>query len=115
MTDVAQMELFDRQIVPVSAKGLTLDERFERFIELNGHVYSAFVLLTREYLERTNRSHVGAKAVFEMMRWQFGIRTRGESDYQLNNSYVSRLARLAASKEDDLANVFEFRKLRSAA
>ena len=115
MTDVAQLDLFDRKIVPVAAKGLNLDERFARFIELNGHVYAAFVMLTREYLAGTNRSRVGAKAVYEILRWQFGIRTRGESDYNLDNSYVSRLARLAAEKESDLRNVFEFRKLRSVA
>jgi hypothetical protein len=78
-------------------------------------VYAAFVMLSREYLERTNRSRVGAKMIFEEMRWRFGIRTRGESDFNLDNSYVSRLARLAAEKESDLRNVFEFRKLRSAA
>lgn len=112
--DIAQLDLFAQNVVSVSCEG-TLDERFERFIALNGHVYSAFVLLTREYLRGTGHKRVGAKAVFEEMRWRFAIRTRGESSYALNNSYVSRLARLAAQKEPDLADVFEFRTLRSKA
>jgi hypothetical protein len=113
VSDLAQLDLFARPVIATPNTG-TIDERFQRFLAANGHVYAAFILIAREYLRATGRTRVGAKAVFEEMRWRFAIRTRGEHEYQLNNSYVSRLARLAAERETDLSEAFEFRKLRAA-
>ncbi len=112
-----QLDLFATPIAPVRHdKGLSMDERFVRFIQANPHVYRAFVTLAREYLHSTGRRRVGAKAIFEKMRWEYSIRSKAEAgEPALNNSFVSRLARLAATNEPDLRDVFEFRMLRSAA
>lgn len=108
-----QLDLFIAPIVRIDARNLSLDERFERFHAANPHVYRAFVAIAREYLAATGRDHVGAKMLWEELRYRFAVRSRGESDYSLNNSYVSRMARLAAAREPDLRTAFEFRQLRS--
>lgn len=109
----AQLDMFAEPISSTKCYG-TIDERFTSFINANPQVYRAFVSLAREYLARTQSKRVGAKMVWERMRWEYAIRTRGESDYKLNNSYTSRLARLASSLEPDLRDAFEQRVLRSA-
>lgn len=114
-TTSEQLDMFATPIISVNRPEITLDERFALFMRLNEHVYRAFVAIAREYLASTGRNRVGAKAVFEAMRWRFAVRSRGQSDFALNNSYVSRMARLAAASEADLRDAFEFRALRSRA
>ena len=110
-----QLDFFS-PIAPLgrAARDESLDERFARFHALNPHVYRAFVAVTRAYLRTTGRTHVGAKMVWEKLRWEYAVRTT-DSDPALDNSYVSRYARMAALNEADLRGAFAFRKLRSAA
>lgn len=110
-----QLALFAR-VKPLDkgARDETLDERFARFHALNPHVYRAFVSVARAYLRATGRSHVGAKMIFEKLRWEYALRTT-DADPALDNSYVSRYARMAAANELDLRHAFAFRRLRSAA
>ncbi len=96
------------------ARDESLDERFARFHARNPHVYHAFVSVARTYLRVTGRTHVGAKMVWEKLRWEYALRTT-DSEPALDNSYVSRYARMAALNEDDLRAAFAFRKLRSVA
>lgn len=115
MTDIAQLQLFSTRIVPVGQKRGPIPERFREFHKLNPHVYVAFCMVAREWLQETGSLHVGAKAVWEQLRWRFGKRTQRNSDYALDNSYTAYYARLAAEQEADLKDVFHFRKLRSKA
>jgi len=115
MSDIAQMQLFSTRIVPVGKKRGTIPQRFSEFHKLNAHVYVALVMLAREYREHTGRTHVGIKMLWEKLRYEFGIRTSGDSDYALNNDFTSYYARLIAEQEPDLADAFEFRRLRSKA
>jgi hypothetical protein len=112
---IAQLDLFSTRIVPIGQKRGSIVERFREFHKLNTHVYLAFVLVAREWIEETGSTKVGAKAVWEQLRWRFGKRTKRNSDYALDNSYTAYYARLAAQQEPDLADAFEFRKLRSVA
>lgn len=114
MSDIAQMDMFSQPIIPVSQKG-SIEERFVEFHRQNTHVYCAFVLVTKEWIEATGATRVGAKFIFEQLRWRFGIRTKSQTEFALDNSLVSRYARLAASLEPELKDVFEFRRLRSVA
>lgn len=115
MTDIAQLQLFSTKIVPVGKKRGTIAERFREFNKMNGHVYVALVMLAREFREHTGRRHIGMKMLWEKLRYEFGIRTRGESDYSLDNSFTAYYSRLIMLQEPDLADAFETRKLRSAA
>lgn len=87
-----------------------LDADFLAFHEAHPQVYAALVRLTREAVA-AGRTKVGAKALWERLRWEFSLHT-GETP-NLNNSFTSRYARLIAEREPDLAGVFEFRELRS--
>ena len=111
-----QLDIFSREIIPVPQHCETIEERAREFFRLNGHVISAFVMLAREYLKKTGSKHVGAKMLWEKMRFEFAIHTKDDgSGYRLNNNYTAYLARLVAETHDDLKDVFEFRRLRSVA
>lgn len=96
-------------VVPVQAD--TIGEAFDLFHTANPWVYTALVRLARE-LRAQGRTRIGIGMLFEVLRWHW---VRGTidvaSDFVLNNNYRSRYARLIAAQEDDLADVFEFRKL----
>ncbi len=72
-------------------------------------------MLAREYREATGHHRIGMKMLWEKLRYEFGVRTKGENDYALDNSYTAYYARLISEQEPDLADAFEFRKLRSKA
>lgn len=91
---------------------LTLDERFEIFHAENPHVFEVMVRLAREAKAR-GRRRIGAKALAERARWELAFAVEGE-DFKINNSYVSRYARLLAETHPELADLFEFRRLHDA-
>lgn len=120
---MSQLDLLSRRIVRTPAgdfdKGPrrsvvdheeTLDRRFERFVEENPHVYREFVRFARE--ARRAGLRVGAKAVWERLRWELAIATT-DAEWKLNNSFTSRMARLAMEREPDLAGFFETREIKS--
>lgn len=56
---------------------------------------------------------IGAKAIWERLRWNFQVEKRLGDKYKLDNSLVSRAARIAILRHPELASMFEFRTLRS--
>lgn len=108
-----QAELF-ATLPSATARQRSLSERFMEWIESpHGRaVYSEFVRFARE-VRISGRKQYGAKAIWERLRWHFQIERRAGEEYSLNNSYVSRLARVAAYREPDLKHFFEFRRLKS--
>lgn len=90
----------------------TLAERFAKFHAAHPEVYRELVKLARQWKAAGN-DRCGIKALWERLRWEMGMRCSDGTDYKLNNSYVSRFGRLIASQEPDLAELFNFRELRS--
>jgi len=95
---------------------LTLDERFRRFHEANPWVYKALLRYAREavWTQRTkgrNRIRIGAKAVAERVRWDYEMQADDNEVWKVNNSYISRYARMM-NEEDDLRGCFELRALK---
>lgn len=88
------------------------DAAFWKFFSANPDVYKAFVYFALE-AKRKGADRIGAKAVWERLRWSLNVefRTNGK-DYALNNNFVSRYARLAMNREPSLAGMFETRKLK---
>lgn len=83
---------FDELVKPVDGnvgKG-TIEERFVRFHE-----------------------RMGMKAIYERVRWEFGIRTDSQP-YKLNNDFCSLYARALMENEPALAGFFETRRRRAA-
>lgn len=89
----------------------TLDEKFQDFHAENPQVYRLFIQFANQAYE-ANRMRIGAKAIAERIRWNVVVETRGDS-FKLNNSYVSRYARLLVQDRPYLAGLFELRKLKS--
>lgn len=99
----------DEQVIPPDrVEGETLAERFARFHDLNPHVYVALRRLARDLIE-AGRSRVGIGMLFEVLRWQRMIATRGD-EWLLNNDYRAPYARLLMDREPELAGIFETRR-----
>lgn len=109
------MSLFSMPIVPVGRKYGSIEKRFRRFHRLNAHVYTALVMLAREYRKATKRERVGMKMLWEKLRYEFGVRTTEKADYTLNNDFTPYYARLISRREPDLCDAFEFRALSAPA
>lgn len=111
---VLQPSLYDplpRLVHLEPVAGESADAAFERWIGANPHVLSMFIDLALQ-LQRAGRRRIGAKAIVERMRWEYMLRTDGDG-FKLNNNWTSRLARAAVRRRPELADVFEFRELRT--
>lgn len=98
---MSQLSLFER----------TLDERFAEFMAERPEVYRMFCDLAVE-AARKGRRRVGAKMLAELIRWEHNVR-RGDAEFKLNNSFVSRMARKFQEDYPRLAQMFETRELKS--
>lgn len=91
---------------------LTDDEKlarqFEEFHANNGHVYTMLVMLARRWVTGTGQRKLGARVLWERMRWELNINSTDE-DFALNNNYIAFYARLLMVQEPDLANLFNLR------
>lgn len=88
-----------------------LDVRFVEYHHANPHVYAAIVRMFREW-KAAGHERIGIGMVFEVLRWQHGLRAAGDQ-FAVNNSMRSRYARLVMANEADLAGIFETRTLKS--
>ena len=109
--------LFDSATVPrfvTPPAGGTIDDAFHAFHTANPWVYAALVELARD-LVRRGHSRIGIGMLFEVLRWHWHRATVDpSSEFKLNNNYRSRYARLIMSREEDLLDVFELRRLTAA-
>lgn len=90
----------------------TIEQQFVAFHHENPQVYKALVDMARRWKQAGNEV-CGIGMLFEVLRWEVGIATRGDQ-FTLNNNYRSRYARLIAANEPDLADMFHMRRLREA-
>lgn len=88
-----------------------LQAQFERFHQANPHVYRELVRLARRWRDAGHRK-CGIKLLFEVLRWELGLRTT-EEEPRLNNNWTSRYARLIEAQEPDLEGFFELRELKA--
>lgn len=90
------------------ARGLSLEEQFALFHQANPHVYQALRQLAIQLAQRGHR-RIGIKMLFEVLRWQYALRTDDpNSEFKLNNNYTSFYARLL-DQEPELNGRFELR------
>ncbi len=99
-------------VQPDAAPDLTIQQRFEAFHEANGWVILAFEALIADWLAH-GHSKVGVKAQAEIIRWTYGRQTHGD-EFRLNNSLVSRYARLLIERNPAWSDAIEIRELRAA-
>jgi len=88
---------------------LTIREAFLRFHRENPHVYAQLQAMAQE-AQRAGATKIGIGMMFEVLRWQTLLRTRGD-DFKLNNNYRSYYARLLIARNPALSELFELRRL----
>lgn len=89
-----------------------IDEAFYRFHHENGHVYDELVRLARHW-KAAGHTQCAIGMLWEVLRWNAGVRTSFDDGLKLNNSFRSRYVRLIQANERDLAGFFETRALAS--
>lgn len=93
-------ELFDHY----SEKTLT---RFKKFHKENPEVYELFKELAFK-MKATGKKKYSARTIFEVMRWDYDLRTSGEV-FELNNDFTSIYARLLVFHYPEMNGFFELR------
>jgi hypothetical protein len=88
-----------------------LQAAFEEFHRNNPHVYEVLESLASEWL--AGRQVVGIGMLWEVMRWRIGVQSTGD-EYQLNNSYRSRYARLLLANHPEWTGRIRTRQLQAA-
>jgi hypothetical protein len=112
-TGSVQLTLTLEPLIPVvMPKDATIQERFEAFHAANPWVYQAFVDLAADALDR-GAQKVGIGMLTEVIRWQYGRQTQGDS-FKVNNNFRSRYVRLMIANHPGWEQVFETRDLRAA-
>ena len=106
--------LSPEQLDLIYAKERDIDRDFWAFDRQNPHVYRLIVNLARTAL-RSGRTHYSIKTIMELIRWHHDVKLKGQQPFKINNDFTSRYARLVMSRECDLSEFFEVRKLRSRA
>ena len=84
-----------------------LTEAFEKFDAENPQVWNAFKAVTLRVIS-SGFEHYGAKAVWEYIRFNFAMKTRGE--FNLNNNYTALYARKFEAEFPQHKGFFELRK-----
>ena len=107
--EMPQLELFE--IVGVRSSNLTIDEAFAEFHEKNPHVYRNLRHLALQAVQ-SGRKKLGIRLLWERLRWEYLVRTV-HKDYNMNNNFRSRYARLLMANEPALNGAFETRELKS--
>lgn len=88
-----------------------IDSAFWKFHKENPKVYEKIVSMTEE-AKLAGRKRIGMKMLFEVIRWQHLVHTRGD-DFALNNNYTSRYVRILEDDHPELAEMFEKRRIKS--
>jgi hypothetical protein len=98
---------------PASRRAKTIDVRFRDFHDANPLVYASLVRLARE-AKGKGHERISIGMLWEVLRWNRLVAVVDlTSEYELNDNYRSRFARLIMQQEPELDGIFEVRELRS--
>ena len=106
MTEVSTMGL---EIIREDST--SIQSRFEKFDRENPQVYEKFKQYAGQLL-CTGRKRIGAKLIFERIRWDYAIDTNAR-DFKINNIYPSRYVRKLIAEKPEFRGIFELRSIRS--
>lgn len=101
--------LFDHLTAEGKSRHPTV-RRFERFHELNPHIYTLFKRFTFE-ARAAGHTHFSGQAIIERIRWETTVVTRGD-DFKCNNDWVSLYARMLMTECPELAGFFRTRRVK---
>lgn len=92
---------------------VTIHEKWEEFNKANPHVAVELHRLARQ-AKAAGRKKVGMKMLFEVLRWNYMLRTNDPtSDFKLNNNYTSEYARYLMEQDPAMQGLFEIRELKA--
>jgi hypothetical protein len=78
-----------------------------RYIKENPKVYQMFAHFAWEAIGSLRGKKIGARMVWERMRWETDV--RGDGDYRLNNNAIPFVAREFMRQNPEVGDVFEIR------
>lgn len=110
MTDQLAFQ-FSELVVPDYAPDLTIQQRFDAWIEVNDWVLPTVEHLIAAWLAAGHK-RASLKQVWEVIRYQYG-RTTGDR-FKANNDFTSRAARAVLARHPEWADKIETRNLRAA-
>lgn len=87
-------------------------EEFIRFHEANPEVWELFERFCLEMI-LAGKSDFGAPVIWERIRWEVSLETRGNEPYRLPNIHRPLYARMFQESHPDLADHIATRPLRS--
>lgn len=93
-----------------------IGQRWLAFHRAHPEVGAEFVRLAREWRQHQPKARVGAKAIWEVLRWNMAVGqvpTTSSEPFRLNNVYPALYARWSMDCHPDLAGVFETRRRHS--
>jgi len=100
-------ETWGAVIEPTYTSAASWAEKFEQFHATNPHVARALEALAAQWLAYHQK--VGVKALVEVLRWEYGIRTRGDV-MKLNNSFTAYYARLLIDRHPEWVDAIDTRQ-----
>lgn len=107
--DLGPGPLFDHHDAPESGK---LREAFEQFHRENPDVYRLFCRFCDDAI-RAGRKHLGAKMIWERMRWHTRVESTDPA-FKLNNNYHAFYARRWLVEHPEHPDFFETRRQKTA-
>jgi hypothetical protein len=91
----------------------TIQARFETWIERHPDVYQEFKRIAESLLAH-RRTHYGAKAIMEVLRYHRIVSGADETEpFKINNNYSSRIARKLMDEDERFVGFFETRELKT--
>jgi hypothetical protein len=112
MPDDDQPSLFTWAEREADGRPRTIQERFERFLQLHPDVYEQFVEIAMQ-LKRRDLKRYSADGIGHVLRYHRVTSTVGAADFKVNNIFISRMARRAMEERPELLGFFELRELKS--
>lgn len=99
-------------LVQTEHKDQSIEARFARFHEANPHVYDAICACVALAWRHGVRKG-SMRNIYEKLRWDHYIATKGEEQWVLNDHYVPMYARKVMDEHPEWEGFFELRKLRA--
>ena len=88
-----------------------IEHAFHNFHAENPWVYDKLRDMALQ-LKRSGRDSYGIAALFEVLRYEYALRTKSDDGLKLNNNYRALYARMLAQQEPELQEFFRMRMRR---
>lgn len=98
-------------VAPEYPEGSTPKERFQIFDTKNPHIKTKLRRMALE-LKRKGHQHYGIKALIEVLRWDYAVRTQSGGDFKINNAFATPYAYILMEESRELRGFFKTRKRR---